>query len=143
MPFIRGRVALVTWLLPILPLDARAGHVYQTCVLAQFAEAWMRFCAVFMTVVALVSTPAAAQSTTGTIAGRVMDLQNLPLPGVTVTATSPSRQGALTTVTSDSGDYLLALLPSGTYIVRFELNGFQSRQQTLTLAPTETRPLNI
>ena len=35
-----------------------------------------------------------AQSTTGTIRGHVADSQNLALPGVTVTLTSPSLQGS-------------------------------------------------
>ncbi|MBM3818765.1 MAG: carboxypeptidase regulatory-like domain-containing protein [Acidimicrobiia bacterium] len=47
----------------------------------------------------------AAQSTTGTISGRVVDAQGLPVPGVTVTATSPNQQGTRETVTSENGDY--------------------------------------
>ena len=39
------------------------------------------------------TSPAAAQSTTGTISGHVVDSQGLALPGVTVNATSPNLQG--------------------------------------------------
>ena len=56
-----------------------------------------------------------AQSTTGTISGRVVDAQALPVPGVTISAESPNLQGVRTVVTSGYGDYLLTLLPPGTY----------------------------
>ena len=36
---------------------------------------------------------ATAQTTTGTISGRVLDIQEAALPGTTVTATSPNLQG--------------------------------------------------
>ena len=49
-----------------------------------------------------------------------------PLPGVTVVVTSPMLQGVRTAVTSESGDYLIPLLPPGTYSVSFELDGFQT-----------------
>ena len=70
---------------------------------------------VWLAVIGVIFTaaPVAAQSTTGTISGRVADSQGLPLPGVTVTATSPNLQGARETVTSENGDYILTLLPSG------------------------------
>ena len=51
-----------------------------------------------------VASPAFAQgggaSSTGTIQGRITDAQGAVLPGVTVTATSPSALGAQTTVTT-------------------------------------------
>jgi len=93
--------------------------------------------------VILTAAPAAAQSTTGTISGRVVDSQGLPLPGVTVTATSPNLQGARETVTSENGDYILTLLPSGSYRVVFELAGFQRVERSVGLAPTQVLPLQI
>jgi hypothetical protein len=89
------------------------------------------------------AAPAAAQSTTGTISGRVVDTQGLPLPGVTVTATSPNLQGTRETVTSENGDYILSLLPSGVYRVVFELAGFQRIERSVGLAPTQILPLQI
>ena len=86
---------------------------------------------------------AAAQSTTGTISGRVVDGQGLPVPGVTVTATSPNLQGARETVTSGNGDYILTLLPSGVYSVTFELSGFGTQTRSATVAPTQVVPLDI
>ncbi len=73
---------------------------------------------------------ARAQSTTGTISGRVVDAQGLALPGVSITATSPNLQGARETVSSENGDYILSLLPSGVYTLRFELAGFAAQTRT-------------
>ncbi len=90
-----------------------------------------------------IASAAAAQSTTGTISGRVVDAQSLPIPGVTVMATSPNLQGTRETVTSANGDYILSLLPSGAYTVTFELSGFGTQSRTVTLAPTQVVPLEV
>ena len=86
---------------------------------------------------------AAAQSTTATVSGRVVDAQGLPIPGVTVTAASPNLQGVRETFTSENGDYILSLLPSGTYTITFDLTGFQRQQRTVSLAPTQVLPLEV
>ena len=96
----------------------------------------------FLSLICL-ATVSFAQSTTGTISGRVVDAQGLSVPGVTVSATSPNLQGVRETVTSENGDYILTLLPSGLYTVAFELSGFQSQQRSVTLAPTQVVPLEI
>jgi hypothetical protein len=70
---------------------------------------------------------AAAQTSTGSIVGRVTDESGLVVPGVTVTATSPALQvPQIVTVSDASGEYRLTQLPIGTYKVRYELVGFQS-----------------
>ena len=83
-----------------------------------------------------------AQSTTGTISGHVSDSQGLALPGVTVTVASPNLQGIRSTVTSEIGDYVVTLLPSGTYTLTFELSGFQKQEKRILLAPTQTLPVD-
>jgi outer membrane receptor protein involved in Fe transport len=93
--------------------------------------------------VLLTASLAQAQSTTGTISGRVVDAQQLPVPGVTVNAESPNLQGIRTAVTSENGDYILTLLPSGQYTITFELSGFQRVQRTVTLAPTQVLPVEV
>jgi hypothetical protein len=87
-------------------------------------------------------TVATAQTTTGTISGHVGDSQGLALPGVTVNATSPNMQGVRTVTTSANGDYVFTALPPGTYTVTFELSGFQNQQKTVTVAPTQSVPLD-
>ena len=80
------------------------------------------------------SAPAFAQgggaSSTGTIQGRVSDAQGAVLPGVTITATSPSALGAQTTVTSETGNYRFPALPPGEYELGFELAGFNSLKRS-------------
>src|SRR5262245_22909414 len=85
---------------------------------------------------------ASAQSTTGTISGHVTDRHGLALPGVAVTVTSPSLQGVRTTATSSIGDYVISLLPPGTYLLTFELAGFQNQELTAIIAPTQTLPVD-
>jgi len=71
----------------------------------------------------LLATSLAAQ-TTGSISGTVVDANGNALPGVTVQATSPSLQGARTTVADYRGGYHLPLLPPGRYTVTATLEGF-------------------
>ena len=69
-------------------------------------------------------------SSTGTIQGRVTDSQGAVLPGVTVTATSPSALGAQTTVTSETGNYRFPAVPPGNYEVSYELAGFNTLKRS-------------
>ena len=85
---------------------------------------------------------AVAQTTNGTISGHVFDAQGLPLPGVTVNASSPNLQGIRTAVTSENGDYIITLLPSGVYKITFELSGFTRVERTVTIAPTQVLPVD-
>lgn len=95
--------------------------------------------------VAATSTPVAAQgggaSTTATMQGRVTDSSGAVLPGVTVTATSPSMIGEQAQVTNENGSYRFPAVPPGTYQLRFELPGFNTVARTdiqLTLGFTAT-----
>ena len=73
----------------------------------------------------VVTTAAYAQGVqTGTVRGMVKDSQDLVVPGVTVTATSPALQGPRSTVTDSQGLYVMRALPPGDYQIKFELNGF-------------------
>jgi outer membrane receptor for ferrienterochelin and colicin len=83
-----------------------------------------------------------AQSTTGTISGRVVDPQDRALPGVMVTVESPNLQGVRGAVTSETGDYILPSLPPGPYEMTFELSGFERQQRRVGLAPTQVLPVD-
>jgi hypothetical protein len=90
-------------------------------------------------------TPASialAQATTGSISGRVLSSDGQPLPGVTITATSPTLQGVRTVVTTESGDYLIPLLPPGTYSVSLQLEGFQTITRTQLIAGGYNAPMD-
>ena len=71
---------------------------------------------------------------TGTIRGSVRDQQDLPVPGATVTVSSPALQGTRTSVTDEAGAYALLALPAGAYQVEFELSGFAPVTQQTTVA---------
>jgi hypothetical protein len=58
------------------------------------------------------------------VRGTVIDLQNLPVPGVTITLRSGALQGARVVVTDGLGNYTAPQLPPGTYEISYELNGF-------------------
>jgi hypothetical protein len=76
----------------------------------------------------LTSASLASAQTVGNanIRGRVTDETGATLPGVTVTATSPSLQVGQQVVISDAdGTYRIAELPIGEYRVSYELQGFQ------------------
>jgi outer membrane receptor for ferrienterochelin and colicin len=81
--------------------------------------------------VLLVAIPAFAQ-TTASITG-VVTTDGTPLPGATVTITSPALQGTRTTVTGDAGGYSFAALPPGTYTVTVELEGLQTVTKKTTV----------
>jgi hypothetical protein len=100
------------------------------------------FCAAALSFVAA-AVAASAQTTTGAITGRVVDSQGLSVPGVTITVASPALQGLQTAVSSENGDYIVPLLPPGTYRVTFELSGFQTLTRSVAIAATQTVPLNV
>ena len=84
--------------------------------------------------VLVLAAGASAQTTTGTISGRIVDSQGLALPGVTVTVTGPNLQGTLVVVSTGNGDYIVPRVPPGTYTVSFELSGFERQQKPATVA---------
>jgi len=74
------------------------------------------------------SLPASAQTTTGRIVGQVTGLEGYPMPGATITVSSAAIMGgSRTAVSGESGAYRFAALPPGTYTVKVEMNGFQTR----------------
>lgn len=77
-------------------------------------------------VLTLVAAAPLAAQTPSRLVGTVRDNQGGVLPGVTVTASSPSLIGAQTAVSEGNGTYQFPALPAGTYRVVFDLAGFQS-----------------
>lgn len=65
----------------------------------------------------------AQENTTGSIAGRVIDLQNLPVPGASVTVVTP--QGTQNFSTDSDGRFFAPFLTPGRYEVKVELQGFR------------------
>jgi hypothetical protein len=80
---------------------------------------------VFLLLISAISL-SSGQTITGKIDGVVTDNEGVPLPGVTVTATSPAAMGAPTSITSDKGTFRFTNLPPGIYKLVFILDGFQT-----------------
>jgi outer membrane receptor protein involved in Fe transport len=91
-----------------------------------------------LAILLLASFSAFAQSTTtGALTGTVTS-DGAPLPGATVTATSPQAQSTRTAVSDANGNYNIPALPPGDYTVRVELQGLQpvTRTTKVTLSGT-------
>ena len=82
-------------------------------------------------------------STTGSINGKVVDSSGGVLPGVTVSATSPSAMGVQSSVSDTGGNYRFPALPPGTYTVTFELPGFNTlKRENIQIAMGFTAAVN-
>lgn len=85
----------------------------------------------------LLAAGAAAQGTGANLVGTVTQAGQ-PIPGVTVTISSPSLQGTRTTVTGQAGGYTFTALPPGQYTVTFDMQGMQRSVQRVTLSLAQT-----
>src|SRR5688500_15765950 len=75
-------------------------------------------------IVCAVLLPALAHAQ-ATLAGTVRDTSGAVMPGVTVEASSPALIEKVRAAVSDgSGQYRIAELPPGTYVLTFTLGGF-------------------
>jgi len=79
----------------------------------------------------------ASAQTTANLTGAVTS-GGSPLPGVTVTITSPNLQGERTTYSDANGNYNFASIPPGDYTVRFELSGMQAVRRQVHVSLTQT-----
>jgi len=78
----------------------------------------------FVPVFLLLLCNAAQAIETGKIQGKVQDEHGIGLPGVEITAESPSLQGIRSTLSTKTGEFHFPLLPVGNYVLTFELQGF-------------------
>jgi outer membrane receptor protein involved in Fe transport len=84
-------------------------------------------CALLVPFLLAGSTAVAQTFGSASIHGRVVDESGAAVPGVTATGRSPALQlPEVAVVTSGTGEYTFKSLPPGTYVLRFELAGFQT-----------------
>src|SRR6185369_1997864 len=84
--------------------------------------------------VLLVGASALAQGTgTRSSLSGTVTTDGKPLPGVTVTISSPALQGIRTAMTGEGGGYDFPSLPPGVYTITMELEGMQKVVKKLTL----------
>ncbi len=93
---------------------------------------------VLLAVTLLVAGTLQAQSSTGTLSGRVTAGEE-GMPGVTITATSPAMQGQRATSSEANGNYILRGLPAGVYAVKFEIAGFRILEETVKISVAQTQ----
>lgn len=89
----------------------------------------------------LVASPLllAQSKDTGAIVGTIMDDGNVPLPGVTVTISSPKMLGERSSITNADGQYRFPALPPGVYSVNATLEGFGTTIQENVRVSTTIR----
>jgi hypothetical protein len=68
----------------------------------------------------------AQESASGGIAGQVLDSTHAALPGATVTVTNAGTNAQRVATTDAEGRFTVPNLPSATYVIRVELQGFQT-----------------
>ncbi len=96
----------------------------------------------------LAASLAAQTAGTGGLTGTVTDTTGARIPGVTVTATNTETGQERNAISGEDGTYKFALLPPGTYRVKFTLTGFKvievpSVKVNVTETPVLDRSLEV
>src|SRR5215467_13910392 len=90
------------------------------------------------------ASSAFAQTDRGTITGTVSDPTNAVIPGASVVATNVETGAKYETVSTETGNFTLAQLPSGVYQLSAELPGFKRYvRQGITVLVAQTLRLDI
>jgi hypothetical protein len=101
----------------------------------------------FLVLLIGISIPLISQQRTGILTGTVVDSQSEPLPGVSVTISSPSMIApSLSTMTNERGIFRFSNLPPGIYQMRLELQGFTSslvERVRVNLGHTKTLSISL
>jgi Carboxypeptidase regulatory-like domain len=88
---------------------------------------------------ALIGASALAQTTSGTIAGTVLDPTGAVVPAANVTLLDQGTQEIREATGSDSGEFVFAAVRPGTYTVTVEKTGFQTYRRTGLVLATSAR----
>src|SRR5437773_6517037 len=88
----------------------------------------------------LVGATAWAQATTAQISGTVKDQSGAVLPGVEITVTQTATGAKRTTVSNETGNFVLPSLPIGPYMMEAGLPGFRTYVQSGIVLQVDDRP---
>src|ERR1043166_5098442 len=91
--------------------------------------------------VSYVSSPTSWAQSTATISGSVKEMTGAVLPGVEVKVTQTETSVARTTVTNETGSYVLPNLPLGPYRLEAALPGFRTYVQTGIVLQVNSSPV--
>lgn len=88
---------------------------------------------------------AAAQITTGTVAGTVRDAQGAVIPGATVTLISETRGTQLVeAITNTQGDFVIPNVPPDKYILQVTMDGFKTmRRGDISVSPGDRASVGV
>ena len=89
----------------------------------------------------LMSPAAAWPQATAQISGTIRDASGAVLPGVQVTATQAETGVARSTITNETGFYVLPSLPLGPYRMEASLTGFRTFAQTGLVLQVASSPV--
>ena len=95
--------------------------------------AWLLVCA-------LTGATVWAQATTAQISGTVKDQTGAVLPGVEIAVTQTATGAKRTAVSNETGNYVLASLPLGPYMLEAGLPGFKTYVQTGIVLQVDANP---
>src|SRR6516165_2013581 len=87
-----------------------------------------------------VETAWAAQANTAQIIGSVKDPSGAVLPGVEITVTQTATGAKRSAVSNETGNYVLASLPLGPYVLEASLPGFKMYVQTGIVLQVDASP---
>lgn len=103
----------------------------------------LTFLLVIASTLGLAAIPAYGQAGKATISGTVLDPSGAVVPGVDVTVINTLTGLTTKVTTTDTGTYVVPLLPVGTYAITFSRSGFQSYKQTnIVLTADQTATIN-
>src|SRR6266850_1213245 len=89
---------------------------------------------------ALAGGMAWAQATTAQISGNVKDQSGAVVPGVEITVTQTATGARRTAVSNETGNYVLASLPVGPYMLEAGLPGFKTYVQSGIVLQVNANP---
>jgi hypothetical protein len=99
---------------------------------------------IFFLALGLASTTFAQGRQTGYLSGIVLDEEQNPLPGATVTLSGPAMMGSMSYVTSEVGKFRFVSLSPGEYEIKVELPGFKTHiRKGLRVSVGKTTEIDI
>ena len=88
-------------------------------------------------------SPLAAQNTTATVTGLVLDNQKLPVPAVTLVIEDTARGLTRTTQSADDGSFEIAGLQPGDFVLKATMKGFSATRLDLRLEVNQRLRIDI